>query len=333
MRDEASRLLRRLGSSIAPGLARWRSFDRPAADRRDRQGPRDRRAHSRHGRADRRARPRRRDASARSRAATERQGVSIVYISHRMPEIQAVADRVTVLKDGRTVMTAPLAEAPTGRLVRAMVGRELVRLLSATCLPSAPGPRRSHSRRARTGASKASTSTCVRAKSSASRVSRARARMRSAAPSPATSRSKRSDGNRRPGGEATKHPRARSRRARTPVRRPKARGAYDAAVAARQRHADPESFRQPVPLADRRADVDSGDRPAAETARRARGELRPGGPAAFGRQSAARHHRPLARARSRSSRLLRADARRRRRRQGGDLQDHARSRRRAVGQS
>ena len=45
------------------------------------------------------------------------EGVSIIYISHRMPEIQAVADRVTVLKDGRTVMTAPLAEAPTGRLV------------------------------------------------------------------------------------------------------------------------------------------------------------------------------------------------------------------------
>lgn len=53
------------------------------------------------------------------------QGVTIVYISHRMPEIQAVAQRVTVLKDGRTVMTAPLADAPTGRLVRAMVGRDL----------------------------------------------------------------------------------------------------------------------------------------------------------------------------------------------------------------
>ena len=39
-----------------------------------------------------------------------------------MPEIQAVADRVTVLKDGRTVMTAPIGEAPTSRLVRAMVG-------------------------------------------------------------------------------------------------------------------------------------------------------------------------------------------------------------------
>ena len=53
------------------------------------------------------------------------QGVTVVYISHHLPEIQAVADRVTVLKDGRTVLTAPLAEAPIGRLVRAMVGRDL----------------------------------------------------------------------------------------------------------------------------------------------------------------------------------------------------------------
>jgi len=54
-----------------------------------------------------------------------REGVSIVYISHRMPEIQAVADRVTVLKDGRAVLTAPLEEAPTSRLIHAMVGRDL----------------------------------------------------------------------------------------------------------------------------------------------------------------------------------------------------------------
>ena len=53
------------------------------------------------------------------------QGVTIVYISHHLSEIQAVADRVTVLKDGQTVLTAPLAEAPTDRLVRAMVGRDL----------------------------------------------------------------------------------------------------------------------------------------------------------------------------------------------------------------
>ena len=54
-----------------------------------------------------------------------KQGVSIVYISHRLSEIQAVADRVTVLKDGRTAFAAPLAEAPIGRVVRAMVGRDL----------------------------------------------------------------------------------------------------------------------------------------------------------------------------------------------------------------
>jgi len=68
------------------------------------------------------------------------QGVTIVYISHRMPEIQAVADRVTVLKDGRTVMTAPIADAPTGRLVRAMVGRELADFYPprASAPPGAP---------------------------------------------------------------------------------------------------------------------------------------------------------------------------------------------------
>jgi ABC-type sugar transport system ATPase subunit len=53
------------------------------------------------------------------------EGVSIIYISHRMPEIQAVAHRVTVLKDGRAVLTAPLAEAPTSRIIHAMVGRDL----------------------------------------------------------------------------------------------------------------------------------------------------------------------------------------------------------------
>jgi len=53
------------------------------------------------------------------------EGVTLIYVSHRMPEIQAIADRITVLKDGRTVMTAPIGEAPTSRLVRAMVGRDL----------------------------------------------------------------------------------------------------------------------------------------------------------------------------------------------------------------
>ena len=52
-------------------------------------------------------------------------GVAIVYVSHRMPEIAALSDRVTVLKDGRKVLTDRTAALPTERLVRAMVGRDL----------------------------------------------------------------------------------------------------------------------------------------------------------------------------------------------------------------
>ncbi len=53
------------------------------------------------------------------------EGVAIVYVSHRMPEIAAIADRVTIMKDGRKVETAPIAAMPTDRIVRLMVGREL----------------------------------------------------------------------------------------------------------------------------------------------------------------------------------------------------------------
>jgi len=67
------------------------------------------------------------------------EGVTIAYVSHRMPEIQAIADRVTVLKDGRTVMTAPIRDAPTSRLVRAMVGRDLADFYPARAAKP-PGP-------------------------------------------------------------------------------------------------------------------------------------------------------------------------------------------------
>jgi len=53
------------------------------------------------------------------------EGVAIVYVSHRMPEIAAIADRVTVMKDGRKVETGPVAAMPIDRIVRLMVGREL----------------------------------------------------------------------------------------------------------------------------------------------------------------------------------------------------------------
>src|SRR6185503_11542288 len=55
-------------------------------------------------------------------------GVSIVYISHRLKEIHQIADRVTVLRDGRHITTTPISETTTDELVRKMVGREMEQL-------------------------------------------------------------------------------------------------------------------------------------------------------------------------------------------------------------
>lgn len=52
-------------------------------------------------------------------------GVGIVYISHRLPEITQLGDRVTVMRDGRTIVTKPLDGCTTDELIRLMVGREV----------------------------------------------------------------------------------------------------------------------------------------------------------------------------------------------------------------
>jgi ribose transport system ATP-binding protein len=52
-------------------------------------------------------------------------GLGMVYISHRLREIFAICDRITVLKDGEHVATLPVAEVDTGKLISLMVGREL----------------------------------------------------------------------------------------------------------------------------------------------------------------------------------------------------------------
>jgi len=54
-----------------------------------------------------------------------RDGVTIIYISHKLEEIFALADRVTVLRDGQYVGTRSVAEASRDELVSMMVGREL----------------------------------------------------------------------------------------------------------------------------------------------------------------------------------------------------------------
>ncbi|MEV7144269.1 sugar ABC transporter ATP-binding protein [Streptomyces tauricus] len=53
-------------------------------------------------------------------------GVAVVYISHYIDEVMAVADRLTVLRDGAVVTSAPAADMDTASLVRSMVGRDVV---------------------------------------------------------------------------------------------------------------------------------------------------------------------------------------------------------------
>jgi D-xylose transport system ATP-binding protein len=52
-------------------------------------------------------------------------GVSCIYISHRLEEVFLVADRVSVLRDGRSMLTAPTQELDRDRVIGAMVGREV----------------------------------------------------------------------------------------------------------------------------------------------------------------------------------------------------------------
>jgi ribose transport system ATP-binding protein len=53
-------------------------------------------------------------------------GVAIVFTSHRIDEVVEIADRVTVLRDGRRVLTAPIAGLSSDAIISAMVGRHIV---------------------------------------------------------------------------------------------------------------------------------------------------------------------------------------------------------------
>ena len=52
-------------------------------------------------------------------------GVAIVFVTHRLEEVTAIADTVTVLRDGRHIATRPATELSQGEIVRLMVGRSL----------------------------------------------------------------------------------------------------------------------------------------------------------------------------------------------------------------
>jgi ribose transport system ATP-binding protein len=57
--------------------------------------------------------------------ALKAEGAGIIYISHRMEELPKIADRITVLRDGRVVETRDAKDFPADQIVRAMVGRTL----------------------------------------------------------------------------------------------------------------------------------------------------------------------------------------------------------------
>ncbi|MFD8567337.1 sugar ABC transporter ATP-binding protein [Streptomyces sp. NPDC059639] len=63
-------------------------------------------------------------------------GVAVVYISHYIDEVMGIADRVTVLRDGGVVRSAPVAEFDAASLVRGMVGRDVV-----SARPERPAPK------------------------------------------------------------------------------------------------------------------------------------------------------------------------------------------------
>jgi ribose transport system ATP-binding protein len=64
-------------------------------------------------------------------------GVSVVFVSHHLDEIFRICDSVTVLRNGETVFTKPIAETDQKEIVRAMVGQQLQREMSQEIKSSA----------------------------------------------------------------------------------------------------------------------------------------------------------------------------------------------------
>ena len=55
-------------------------------------------------------------------------GIACILITHKMDEVFSHADRVTVIRDGRTISTHPLSETDSANIIKDMVGREITNL-------------------------------------------------------------------------------------------------------------------------------------------------------------------------------------------------------------
>jgi ABC-type sugar transport system ATPase subunit len=68
-------------------------------------------------------------------ARIKQKGLTIIYISHRLEEIYRISDRITVLRDGRKIVTATCEDLPQAEMVKRMVGRDLKEQVSKEKIP------------------------------------------------------------------------------------------------------------------------------------------------------------------------------------------------------
>lgn len=62
-------------------------------------------------------------------------GVGVIYISHRLEELPDIADRLTVLRDGRTIETRSMADVSRAQVIQMMIGRELDTIFPKRSVP------------------------------------------------------------------------------------------------------------------------------------------------------------------------------------------------------
>ncbi len=65
------------------------------------------------------------------------ESVACVYISHKLDEVKSIADRITVVRDGRTILTEQASALSNHKLIQHMVGRELTELFPRASRPTA----------------------------------------------------------------------------------------------------------------------------------------------------------------------------------------------------
>jgi ribose transport system ATP-binding protein len=80
------------------------------------------------------------DALHRLILGLKAKGVGVLFISHRLDEVKAMADRVTVLRDGKHIATRPIGELEPVDMARLMVGRDLLKLYPERSAPPAGAP-------------------------------------------------------------------------------------------------------------------------------------------------------------------------------------------------